>query len=124
MIRSAKYFIHLDGKNVKCNITNLSGYVPKYRCVVNECENISTASYYEKHVLPFGNWDDKDLTFSSFVESAIGQLNPNTTLERISKTCKRILPSNLNLQSPTHNKSFGDTCIALQSEIDKTLQNG
>jgi hypothetical protein len=92
--------------------------------VVKECENISTASYYEKHVLPFHNSDDKNLTFSGFVETEIGQLNARSTLDSISKTCKRILPVNLNFQSPTYNKSYGDMCIALQSEIDETLQNG
>ena len=101
-----------------------SGYVPKYRCAIEECESIATASYYEKDISPFGNMDDSDLIFSQFVASAIGQINPSKDLGTIGKTCKRILPSKPDLPSSTYNVSFDASCGSLEKEINETLQNG
>ena len=92
--------------------------------MINECENVAATSYYEKDILPFGNWQDSDLIFSRFVHSAIGLINPSEDLDRIGKTCKRILPSNPDLASPTYNISFAETCGTLQKDINETLQNG
>ena len=55
--------------------------------------------------------------YSKFVESAIGQINPNTN-----KTCKRIFMKESDLPSPIQSTTFDDdTCDNLQKEIHETL---
>ena len=90
--------------------------------MINECENITSTSYYETEFLPSGTWNDSDLTFSKFVQSAIGQLYPNKSLP--SKTCKRIAPANTELASPVYKRSVGDSCHTLQNDINGFLENG
>ena len=42
-----------------------------------QCENISTATYYDKPVTYNDEWEDDDLTYSTFVEKAINSLGVN-----------------------------------------------
>ena len=62
--------------------------------------------------------------YSKFVESAIGQINPNAPLNSIGKTCKRIFMKESDLPSPIQSTTFEDTCDNLQKEIRETLQHG
>ena len=42
-----------------------------------QCENISTATYYDKPVTYNDEWEEDDLTYSTFVEKAINSLGVN-----------------------------------------------
>ena len=92
-------------------------YVPKYRCVINECETANTASYYEREVLPFHDAEDMHLNFSKFVELGIGLIDPSSSIDDIGKTCKTINPSKLESGPPTIEMNATATCEALQNKI-------
>ena len=92
-------------------------YVPKYRCVVNECETVNTASYYQKEVLPFHDAEDMHLNFSKFVELGIGLIDPSSSIDDIGKTCKKINPSKLESGPPTIEMNDTATCEAIKNKI-------
>ena len=95
------------------NIT--TGYVPNYRCGIEECENINNATYYDKEILPFGNWTEHDQIYSSFVELAIGQINPKNK----TKFCKRIPWDDSDLPSPVDLTTSRDTCSSLEEGLNQ-----
>ena len=94
--------------------------VPKHRCSINECENISTATYYDQPILPSGNWTDDELAYSDFVKLAIGQINENEYIAE--KQCNRIQLHEPVLPSSIVSTKIEDTCSILKAEL--TLPNG
>lgn len=63
-----------------------TGYVPKYRCIIPECENVSTATYYDRPVMPYENRDD--LSFAEFVTLGIGGIKNDIDAAGVS--CQRL----------------------------------
>ena len=54
-----------------------TGFVPSYRCLVPQCENVETASYYENSVTFNDNWSNDDLVFSEYTDNAIYSIPNN-----------------------------------------------
>ena len=104
------------------------GYVPKHRCVISECENVSTTSYYDKQIQPFDKWNESELTYFPFVESAICKISPNWSADcsNVGKTCQRRKPQETAsfLSSSDSNPLSSEACENFQYQINNTLENG
>ena len=104
------------------------GYVPKHRCVISECENVSTTSYYDKQIQPFDTWNESELTYFPFVESAICNIRPNFSVDcsNVGKTCQRIkLQEATSFLSSFDSKPWSsEACGNFQLQINNTLENG
>ena len=65
-----------------------TGFVPKYRCAIPQCEDPSNTSYFNHEVTPFHS--ETNLSHYSFVKVAIGNLDPNEmNVDKLARTCKR-----------------------------------
>lgn len=74
-----------------------TGFVPKYRCLVPQCENIETATYYSQPIVandPSTNENNK--TFSDFVQLAIGKVDPEASIATVGSWCQLVQPEELN----------------------------
>ena len=80
-----------------------TGFLPDYRCIVPQCEDIETATYYGKSITYQDTWDEDDLTFADFVQEAVKGLDAGqheckrVTFEEPSDSCdafKQKLASN------------------------------
>ena len=104
------------------------GYVPRHRCVISECENVSTTSYYDKQIQPFDKWNESELTYFPFVESAICNISPNLSADcsNVGKACQRIkLPETASFLSSSNSKPLSsEACENLQLQINDNLKNG
>ena len=99
-------------------------YVPKYRCAVNECETVNTASYYKREVLPFYEANDINFNYSKFVELGIGLIDPSSSIDDVGKTCKKINPSKQEFGPAITETNTTTTCEALQNKISGYFTNG
>jgi hypothetical protein len=69
-----------------------TGFVPNSRCLIPECENVDSASFYDRLIVPTTT-DQTNKTFSHFVQLAIGGINPDAKITSLGRTCKRLIPS-------------------------------
>ena len=124
-LKTLKYRLSLNRNHTSLFML---GYVPRHRCVISECENVSTTSYYDKQIQPFDKWNESELTFFPFVESAICKINPNLSVDcsNVGKTCqRRILQETTSYLSSSNSKPFSsEACENLQLQINNTLENG
>ena len=104
------------------------GYVPRHRCVISECENVSTTSFYDRQIQPLDKWNESELNYFPFVESAICKMNPNLSVDcsNVGKTCQRIkLPETASFLSSSDSKPLSSgACEKFQLQINNTLENG
>ena len=124
-IKNFKYRLSLNRNHT---YLFMLGYVPRHRCVISECENVSTTSFYDREIPPFDKWNESELTYFPFVESAICNINPNLSVDcsNVGKTCQRIkLPETTSLLSSSDSKPLStEACENLQLQINNTLENG
>ena len=85
---------------------------------------MSTASYYEREVLPFNDAKDMNFNYSKFVELGIGLINPSSSIDDIGKTCKKINPSKLDSGPSIIETNTTATCEALHNKISGHITNG
>ena len=104
------------------------GYVPRHRCLISECETLSTTSFYDRQIQPFDKWNESELTYFPFVESAICKINPNLSADcsNVGKTCQRIKLQETTsfLSSSDSTPLSSESCENLQLQINNILENG
>lgn len=84
-----------------------TAYMPKYRCLVPQCENITTATYYDKPLTSNDRWGEEDLTFAKFSQEAVMSLAVSQ------HKCKRV----------TTDTPAGNCQLFLQQLEDTSISN-
>ena len=60
-----------------------TGYQPKYRCIVPQCEDVATATYYKNPINYTDEWSEDNLVFTDFVDMAVNSLPSHHDCERV-----------------------------------------
>ena len=64
------YFVYINA-TIGVLTFAFTGYLPEYRCVVPQCENVTSATYYDKNITYADDWREEDLEFADYVQNAI-----------------------------------------------------
>ena len=89
-----------------------------------QCENITTATYYDKPVTFNDHWEEDDLKYSTFVEAAINSLDFNqhkckrATVKQPVESCQQFLK----LLEDDDTKTV-ETCTRDELVFDKKIVN-
>ena len=110
-----------------------TAYVPNYRCLVPQCEDIQTATYYHHAVTSNDDWTQDELTFADFVRAADNlekhsckrktvkdpQISCNAFLSilRSSNATNNIIEETCPIDQVVYDKSVVDSSLATRFEF-------
>lgn len=100
-----------------------TAYVPNYRCLIPQCEDINNATYYRDEITYQGHWSEDQLVFSHATEVAINSIPGKHQCERKTVVgehhdCSSFMEA---LNGPDQRKVSVEKCLSEELVFDHSI---